>query len=66
MAVLLKFYFAPAARRSAVMRREFRPAIEFAELARRVRSAAAELAVFLWASLALAFFGLVASGFLFE
>lgn len=66
MAALLNFYVARAARRSAVSRRKDRFAIEFAELAVRVRGIAAEIVVFLWAGLALACFGLVAAGFWFE
>ena len=65
MAALLSFHFAPGARGSAVRRLKRRPAIEFAELAARARGAAAEIVIFLWAALVLAFSSLVAAGFLF-
>jgi uncharacterized membrane-anchored protein len=64
MAALLNLYFAPHARVPAVKRLTELLAIEFAELARRVRGSVAEILVFLWATLALGVFGLVAAGFL--
>jgi hypothetical protein len=66
MAALLNFYFAPDARGSVVRRLKWRPAIQFTEIAARVSGAVAEIVVFLWATLVVAFFGLVAAGFLFE
>jgi hypothetical protein len=65
MAALLSFYFAPHAPGQAVRRLKWRPAIECAELAARISGAVAEIVVFLWATLAFAFFGLVAAEFLF-
>ena len=65
MAALLNFHFASHARGPAVRSLKWRPAIECAELAARVSGAVAQIVVFLWATLAIAFFGLVAAGFLF-
>jgi hypothetical protein len=65
MAALSNFYFASRARGPAVRTLNWRPAIECAELAARVSGAVAQIVVFLWAALAVAFFGLVAAGFLF-
>ena len=64
MAALLNRYFTTDARGSTVLRLEPRGAVEIAELAARVRCAVAEIAVFLWATLTLAFFGLIAAAFL--
>lgn len=63
MAAWSNVYFAPHVRGFALRRRKWRPVIEWADLAARVRGAVAEILVFLWASLALAFFGLIAAGF---
>jgi hypothetical protein len=65
MAALSNFYIAPHARGPAVRRLKWRPAIECAELAARISGAVAQIVVFLWTTLALGFFGLVAAGFLF-
>ena len=64
MAVLFNCYLAPDARRLTIKRLRLPPAIEIAVLAARVRGAVAEIVVFLWATLTLAFFGLIAAGFL--
>jgi hypothetical protein len=65
MAALLRLYFAPQDHEPFVRRLLWHAAIEFAERATRVGGAVVEIVVFLWATLALAFFGLVAAGFLF-
>lgn len=64
MAALFNRYFAPDDRVSAAGRLKRRPAIDIAEVAARARGAVAQIVVFLWATLTLAFFGLIASGFL--
>jgi hypothetical protein len=64
MAALFNRYFAPDARGSAAGRLKGRPAIDIAEVAARAWGAFAEIVVFLWATLTLAFFGLIAAGFL--
>jgi hypothetical protein len=65
MAALLSFdAVAPVARGSAAARLTRRVAIEFAALAALGWDARAEIAVFLWMALVVAFFGLVAAGFL--
>ena len=63
MAALSNVYFAPHVRGSALRCLKWRPEIEWAELAARVSGAVAEVMVFLWASLSLAFFGLIAAVF---
>jgi hypothetical protein len=65
MAALSNFYFSPHAPARAARRMKWRPAIDCAELAARISGAVAEIIVFLWATLAFAFFGLVAAEFLF-
>jgi hypothetical protein len=65
MAASLNFYPASHARGPAERRLKWRPAIECAELAARVGGTVGQIVVFLWAALAVAFFGLVAAGFLF-
>jgi hypothetical protein len=64
MVVLLRFDgLAPFRRRSAAMRLTRRVALEFATLAAHGWDAAAQIAVFLWMALVVAFFGVVAVGF---
>lgn len=66
MAAFSNFYFAPRPREPAVRGLRWRRLTTArAGLVARVRSAVAEIVVFLWATLALAFFGLIAGGFLF-
>jgi hypothetical protein len=64
MAALLNFYVARDERDSPVSRVRWRPAIEFAGIVAGIWGAAGEIVVFLWTTLVLAFFGLVATGFL--
>jgi hypothetical protein len=64
MAALFNWYVAPDACGSTAGRLTWRPAIDIAGVAARARGAVAEIAVFLWATLTLAFFGLIAAGFL--
>jgi hypothetical protein len=63
MAALLSF-FMPLARAPGVSRHA-RPKIGFVELASAAWSAAAQVIVFLWASLALGFLSVIAAGLLF-
>lgn len=63
MAALSNVYFAPHFRGSALRRLKWRPVLEWAGVAARVRGALAEIMVFLWAIAALALFGLIAAGF---
>jgi hypothetical protein len=64
MAASFNGYFVPDARGLAARRLKRRPAIDIAEVAARAWGAVAEIVVFLWAVLVLAFFGLIAAGFL--
>jgi hypothetical protein len=63
MAALLSF-FLPLARAPGVSRHG-RPKIGFVELAAAAWRAAAQIMVFLWASLALSFLSVIAAGLLF-
>jgi hypothetical protein len=63
MAALLSF-FLPLARAPGVSQHD-RPKIGFAELAAAAWRTAAQVIVFLWASLALGFFSVIVAGLLF-
>jgi hypothetical protein len=64
MAVLLNLHL-PRDRLPAVRRSAPRTKISFAEIAPGIWDAAAQIVVFLWATLALTFLGLIAAGLFF-